>query len=282
MLDYKFDTEVKSEQGKIPINFKEIIKYKDLINFTVRRNFTATYKQTVLGPAWLVINPIITTLVFTFVFGQIAGISTDGTPQFLFYLSGNLVWGFFSSCLGEASGTLIGNAGVFGKVYFPRLTVPIANVITKFINFLVQLMLFVFFYIYFLIIGSNISPNIYLLLVPVVLVQVSVLAIGMGLFMASLTAKYRDLGFVFGLMTQLWLYVSPVVYPVSFFSGISEVLIKLNPMSMPIEIFRYATLGSGGEIDFVYWGISIAVSILLFIIGVKRFNIVEKSFVDVV
>ncbi len=282
MLDYKFETTVTSKENKSPINIKELFKYKDLIVFSTKRNFTALYKQTILGPAWIVINPIITTLIFTFVFGQLAGVSTDGTPQFLFYMSGNIIWNFFLTSLNESANTLLGNAGVFGKVYFPRLTVPISRVCTTFINFLVQLFLFASFYVGFLLMGTEISPNIYILLLPVVLLQVGVLAMGMGLLISSITAKYRDLVFVFGVLTQLWMYVSPVVYPVSLFSGLGGLAIKLNPLSMPIEIFRNSLLNSGGEIDYLFWGISIIVTLIIFMFGVQRFNKVEKSFIDVV
>lgn len=274
-------TIIKPKTGWFDINLKELLQYKDLITMFVKRDFKTLYKQTILGPLWIIINPLLTTLMFTIVFGNIANISTDGMPQIVFYMLGTTVWTYFSTCLTKTSTTFTGNAAIFGKVYFPRLVTPISTVISGLINFAVQFVMFLGFAIYYYISGAPIHPNIYILITPLLLVQLALLSLGFGIIISSLTTKYRDLAVLVTFGVQLWMYATPVVYPASQIGGKLKTLMMLNPVSPIVESFRYAFLGSG-SIPWNYLGISVVTTLVVLFIGVVLFSRVEKTFMDTV
>ena len=281
MENKNWTTIIKPKTGWFDINLKELIQYKDLIVMFVKRDFKTMYKQTILGPLWIIINPLMTTLMYTIVFGNIANISTDGMPQILFYMLGTTVWTYFSTCLTKTSATFTGNAAIFGKVYFPRLVTPISIVVSGLINFAVQFVMFLGFMIYYYIIGATVCPNIYILMTPLLLVQLALLSLGFGVIISSLTTKYRDLAILVTFGVQLWMYATPVVYPASQIDGTLKTLMMLNPVSPIIEFFRYAFLGSG-SIPWNFLGISIATTVVVLFIGVILFSRVEKTFMDTV
>lgn len=275
---------IKPKTGWFDINLKEIWQYRDLIFMFLKRNFNSAYKQTVLGPLWFLISPLMSTTMFTLIFGKIANISTDGVPQFLFYMCSNAAWGYFSTCLTSTASTFTGNAYLFGKVYFPRLVSPITSVIYGLLSFLIQMLLLVVSIIVFALRGQTVEPNIHLLLVPLMLLQMALLGLGIGIIISSLTTKYRDLSILVGFGVQLWMYATPVVYPVSQVSALSpefERLIMLNPVAPIINNFRFAVLGCG-EMNYSYWGISWIFTLLFLFIGVLVFSKVEKTFMDTV
>ena len=275
---------IRSKTGWFDIDIKEIWQYKDLIFMFLKRNFNSAYKQTVLGPLWFLINPLLSSSMYTLVFGQIAKISTDGVPQFLFYLCGNAAWGYFSTCLSSTASTFTGNAYLFGKVYFPRLVSPITSVIYGLLSFFIQLLLLAVAMVIFALRGEPVYPNIHMLLIPVLILQMALLGMGCGIIISSVTTKYRDLSILIGFGLQLWMYGTPVVYPISQVKNIApgfEQLIWLNPVAPIINNFRYAVLGCG-EMNYTYWGISWIVTILVLFIGVLIFSRVEKTFMDTV
>ena len=280
-MDNNWTTIIKPKTGWFDINLKELIQYKDLIVMFVKRDFKTMYKQTILGPLWIIINPLLTTLMFTVVFGNIANISTDGMPQIVFYMLGTTVWTYFSSCLTKTSSTFTGNAAIFGKVYFPRLVTPISTVISGLINFGVQFLMFLGFMAYFMIKGSPIEPNLWILITPLLLVQLAALALGFGIIISSMTTKYRDLAVLVTFGVQLWMYATPVVYPASQIGGKLKTLMMLNPVSPIVESFRYAFLGSG-SIPWNYLGISVMTTLVVLFAGVVLFSRVEKTFMDTV
>ena len=281
MMDNNWTTIIKPKTGWFDINLKELIQYKDLIVMFVKRDFKTMYKQTILGPLWIIINPLLTTLMFTVVFGNIANIPTDGMPQIVFYMLGTTVWTYFSSCLTKTSSTFTGNAAIFGKVYFPRLVTPISTVISGLINFGVQFLMFLGFMAYFMIKGSPIEPNLWILITPLLLVELAALALGFGIIISSMTTKYRDLAVLVGFGVQLWMYATPVVYPASQIGGKLKTLMMLNPVSPIVESFRYAFLGSG-SIPWNYLGISVVTTLVVLFAGVVLFSRVEKTFMDTV
>ncbi|WP_148558119.1 ABC transporter permease [Terrisporobacter glycolicus] len=281
MQGESWTTIIKPKTGWFDINLKELVQYKDLIVMFVKRDFKTMYKQTILGPLWIIINPLLTTIMFTVVFGNIANIPTDGMPQIVFYMLGTTVWTYFSSCLTKTSSTFTGNAAIFGKVYFPRLVTPISTVISGLINFSVQFIMFLGFMIYFKIIGAPIQPNLYILITPLLLVQLAALALGFGIIISSLTTKYRDLAVLVTFGVQLWMYATPVVYPASQIGGKLKTLMMLNPISPIVESFRYAFLGSG-SIPWNYLSISVVTTLVVLFIGVVLFSRVEKTFMDTV
>ncbi len=274
-------TYVSSKQKWFSVNLKEIWKYRDLIILFVKRDLTTNYKQTVLGPLWIIINPLLSTTVFTVIFGVIAGIPTDGTPQFLFYMSGNILWNFFSSCLNRASGTFLGNARLFGKVYFPRLVMPISGILYNLINFMLQTAVYVILVIVYSLIGANVHPNLLIILAPFLVLQTALLGTGMGLIISSITTKYRDLNVLVSFGVSLLMYITPVVYPISRVPENFRWLMLLNPVAPIVETYRCAFLGSGSfEGQFLL--ISLAVTLALLFWGVIVFNKVEKNFIDTV
>lgn len=274
-------TIIKPKTGWFDIDLKELFQYKDLITMFVKRDFKTLYKQTILGPLWIIINPLLTTVMYTIVFGNIANISTDGMPQIVFYMLGTTVWTYFSTCLTKTSTTFTGNAAIFGKVYFPRLVTPISTVVSGLINFAVQFVMFLCFAIYYYIVGAPIQPNIYILLTPLLLVELAALALGFGIIISSLTTKYRDLAVLVTFGVQLWMYATPVVYPASQLGGKLKTLMMLNPISPIVEAFRYVFLGSG-EMPWTFLGISVISTFIIIFIGVILFSRVEKTFMDTV
>lgn len=274
-------TTIKVGNGWFDIHLSELIKYKDLIFLFVRRNFVTMYKQTILGPLWVILNPLITTLMFTVIFGNIAKMPTDGVPQFIFYMAGTTAWGYFANCLNATSNTFVTNAGIFGKVYFPRLTVPVSVVITNLIQFGIQFVMFVAFAVYFYFKGSEINPNLWVLYTPVLVLQMALLGLGFGIIVSSLTTKYRDLTILVSFGVQLWMYATPIVYPVSQVPEKWRGLYLLNPMASVVETFRYAYLGSG-NIRVFNIILSLAVTVIVLVIGVILFSRVEKNFMDTV
>lgn len=264
------------------VDFREIWKYRDLISLFVKRNIVVQYKQTILGPLWYIIQPVLTVIMNMVVFGGIAGMSTDGMPQVLFYLAGNVCWFYFSDCLNQTSKTFVDNQSMFGKVYFPRLVVPIATVLSNLLRFGIQIGLFVILYVYYFVAGSSVCPNWYILLVPVFVIMLAGLGLGFGILVSSMTTKYRDLTILFTFLVQLWMYATPIVYPISMVpEGKLRMLLLANPMTSIIEAFKYATLGQG-YFSWTILGYSFAFMIVLLLIGVVIFNKVQRSFMDTV
>lgn len=278
----KYHTHLEPKNGWFDIDLKEVWRYRDLIWLFTKRTFILRYKQTILGPLWVILQPLMTTLIFTVVFGGIAGIPTDGVPQVLFYMGGNAVWGFFAACLNGTAGTFTGNASVFGKVYFPRLVSPISTMISSMADFGIQLGMFLIFWVYYLITGQ-VSPNyIGILMLPVILIYLGLLGLGFGIIVSSMTTKYRDLTMLVGFGVSLWMYITPVVYPVSTLgNGGLYTLVMLNPVTCAVEAFRWAFLGQGA-MEPLYWAISVAVMAVVVFLGVIVFSRVEKTFMDTV
>ncbi len=277
----QYHTHISAKRGWFDLNLKEVWQYRDLILLFTKRNFVVTYKQTILGPAWIFLNPLISSLMYAFVFGGIAGIGTDGVPQMLFYMCSNAIWAFFSSSLTRNANTFTANAGVFGKVYFPRLSMPISNVLSSVVQFGVQMILVLLFLVYYLIQGQ-VSPNWALwLLIPVVLLHLGLLALGCGIIISSLTTKYRDLAILVGFGVSLWMYATPIVYPISELSGWMKTVVQINPVTAPVELFRLAVLGQG-SVNWLYYGISWVLTLVVVMLGVMIFNRVEKTFMDTV
>ncbi|MEA4831280.1 MAG: ABC transporter permease [Oscillospiraceae bacterium] len=275
-------TVIKPKSGWFEINFRELFKYRDLISLFVKRTFTSQYKQTILGPAWAIIQPLLTTVIFTIIFGNIAKLPTDGVPPFLFYMCANVPWTYFSNCITQTSNTFVSNAYIFGKVYFPRLIIPISNVITGLISYAIQFVFFLCFLAYYLLTpGCSVHITAYALMMPLFVIQMSLLSLGFGIIVSSLTTKYRDLTMLVGFGVQLWMYATPIAYPSSIIPEKWMALYMLNPMSPIIEYFRYAFLGCG-SIDWKYIGISAAMTLVILAIGVILFSKVEKTFMDTV
>ena len=282
MNENKYSKLITSEHKWMNLNLKEVWKYRDLIWLFTKRSFVVTYKQTILGPAWIFLNPLISALMYAFVFGGIAGIETDGLPQLLFYLSGNAIWLFFSTSLTKNATTFVTNANVFGKVYFPRLTIPISNVLSSVIQFGVQMILVLLFLVYYVATGV-VCPNWGAwLLLPVVLLHLGLLALGFGIIISSMTTKYRDLSILVGFGIQLWMYATPIVYPMSTLGdGLMKTILMVNPVTQPVELFRYALLGVG-TVDWTFYGLSWVLTIAVTMLGIMVFNKVEKTFMDTV
>ena len=247
----------------------------------VRRDFVSVYKQTILGPLWFLIQPLFTTLVFTVIFGKVAKIPTDGLPPVLFYMSGIVFWNYFAACLDKTSDTFVSNSGIFGKVWFPRLTVPISIVISSLITFGIQFALFLCFYSYFFMSGADISLRPLVLITPLLIVQMAALGLGLGIIVSSMTTKYRDLRYLVGFGVQLWMYVTPIVYPVSEIPNKYQWAIALNPMAPIIEAFRYSFLGAG-TVHPWQMGLSIGTTLFILATGIILFSRIEKSFMDTV
>lgn len=265
------------------VDFKEIWRYRDLIVLFVKRNIVVQYKQTVLGPLWYLIQPILTVIMNMVVFGGIAKMSTDGIPQPLFYMAGNVCWFYFSDCLLQTSNTFTANANMFGKVYFPRLVVPISTVLSNLLRFAIQLLLFIAIYVYFFIAGGTLTPHWWaLLLFPVLVVMLAGLGLGFGILISSMTTKYRDLTILFTFIVQLWMYATPIVYPLSMVTDSTlRTVILANPLTSIIETFKYAALGEG----YFSWGAlgySFVFMCVLMLIGILIFNKVQKTFMDTV
>ena len=264
------------------IDLGEIWRYRDLIELFVRRNIVVQYKQTILGPLWYLIQPILTVIMNMVVFGNIAKMSTDGMPQAIFYMAGNICWFYFSDCLNQSSSTFTANQDMFGKVYFPRLVVPIAVVISNLLRFVIQLGLFVVLYLYFFVNSAQIAPNWAILLTPFLVVMLAGLGLGFGILISSMTTKYRDFTILFTFIVQLWMYATPIVYPLSMVEdGTLRTLIMANPMTSIIEAFKYATLGQG-YFSWFALGYSFLFMSVLLLFSVAIFNKVQRNFMDTV
>ena len=274
---------IKPNHKLLSFNFGEIIKYKDLLLMFVKRDFVTNYKQTILGPVWFFIQPILTTITFTVIFGELAKIGTAGLPKALFYMSGVVCWGYFSECFSKVANVFKLNKGIFGKVYFPRLISPLSIVISGLFKLSIQLLLLISFLAYYVIFENfelNISWS--LLLFPVMILQMAVFSMGVGLVISSWTTKYRDLTFLIQFGIQLFMYASAVIYPVSEIPEKYQWLIRLNPMASIIECFRFSLFGKGGELDPASLLYTALISVCLFVIGVLVFNKTERDFMDTV
>ena len=285
MAQQKWTTIVRSSNNAFNMDLKGLKNCKDLIFLFVRRTFVAKYKQTILGPAWAVIQPFFTTVVYSVFFGNIAGLGASGVPNFIFYLSGTIVWTLFANCLSETSNTFTGNAGILGKVYFPRLVMPISTAISQFISFFIQFAFMLCFMAYYLITDAGLKPNICILMFPLVLIQLAILGMGFGMIVSSLTTKYRDLKMVVGFGVSLWSYCSPVAYDMfsreQLMSGIVYKIYMLNPVTPAINLFRYGFLGTG-EVDWLFYGIGWTTTAIVAVIGALMFSKSEKTFMDTV
>jgi lipopolysaccharide transport system permease protein len=274
-------TIIKPQTSLFELNLGELWQYRDLISMYVKRDIVTFYKQTILGPLWFVIQPILTTVMFMFVFGNLAGLSTDGIPPALFYFSGIIIWNYFSDCLTRNSKIFIDNQSVFGKVYFPRMVVPISITISNLIRFFIQFIIFIAIYLYFFFSDPDIIPNSYLLLFPVLIIIIAGLSLGFGIIFSSLTAKYRDLTFLLQFGVQLWMYITPVIYPLNSIPVEKQWIVQLNPMTSVIETFKYSTISSG-VFSWAWLLYSFGFMIFLLVIGIIVFNKIEKGFMDTV
>ncbi len=275
-------TVIKPKNKLLSIDFKEMWQYRDLFMMYIKRDIITMYKQTILGPLWFIIQPAITTIMYMVVFGGIAGISTDGLPQPLFYLAGICLWQYFADCLNKTSSTFISNQGIFGKVYFPRLVAPLSTIVSGLVKLGIQILLFVIVYIYFLAIGTPVEPNWALSLFPLLVIMIAGLALGFGIIISSLTTKYRDLTILFTFIVQLWMYGTPVIYPLSSIpEGKIKLLMQLNPVTPIVETFKYGTLGTG-EFSWNMLGYSFCFMLVVLSIGIVLFNKVQRSFMDTV
>lgn len=272
---------IRPQRAWWDLRLGELWRYRDLVWLFVWRDFVAYYKQTILGPLWYLIQPILTTVVFTVIFGNIAQLSTDGLPPFLFYLAGNTVWGYFSACLASTSNTFTGNAGLFGKVYFPRLAIPVSVVISNIISFGIRMLVFLGFLLYFIFSGADVNPNWWILLLPALLLIMAGLGLGLGIIVSSLTTKYRDLQQLVTFGVQLLMYGTPVIYPLSSIAGNWRWLILANPMTPVVEVFRLSFLGTSAlsPVSLLY---SLGFVFVVLLIGVLIFNRVENTFMDTV
>ena len=272
---------IKPKRKWLDIDLREIYRYRDLVKLFVNRDFVTVYKQTILGPLWFILNPLFTTIMYSFVFGGLAKIPTDGIPQTLFYYGGTMLWGYFSACLASGSDIFTGNAGLFGKVYFPRLTVPISKVFSNLISVVIQFATLIVFYIYFVLTGATVRPTWWILFLPLLLAQLAALGMGFGMIISSLTTKYRDLRQLVAFGVSLWMYGTPIVYPLSQVPEGYRWFMLLNPVSAPIEAFRAAFYGVGGASPAMMWS-SIGTTLFVLILGLILFNRNERTFVDVV
>ena len=277
----QWDLIIMPHRRLFDLRLGELWRYRDLVRLFVSRDFVSVYKQTILGPLWHLIQPLLTTITFTIIFGNIAKLPTDGLPQFLFYMSGTVVWSYFADCLTKTSNTFVQNSHLFGKVYFPRMAVPVSILISNLITFSIQFLFFLLFVGYFAIRGSVLRPNLWILSTPLLIFIMAGLGLGFGILISSLTTKYRDLRFLVTFGVQLLMYATPVIYPASAIPDRFQMLIKANPMTPIVETFRYAFLGAGSvhPLDLVY---SFGLMVVVVIVGVVVFNRVEATFMDTV
>jgi lipopolysaccharide transport system permease protein len=272
---------IKPRKRLLDINLKEIWQYRDLLLMFVKRDIITVYKQTILGPIWFIIQPILTTAIYILIFGRIANLSTDGVPMVIFYLSGIIIWNYFSECFNTTSKTFIENANIFGKVYFPRLIMPMSKVVSGLLKFFIQIGFFLVIYFYYLLRGDTLHPNIYILLTPLLIILMAGLGLGFGIIFTSLTTKYRDLNFFISFGVQLLMYATPVIYPVSAIPDKYKIYIMVNPMTSILETFKYGFLGSGN----MNWGnlaYSMVFMVIIVSLGIIIFNRTEQTFIDTV
>jgi lipopolysaccharide transport system permease protein len=277
----EYTTIIKPKNKLFDIDFKELWQYRDLFSMFVKRDIITQYKQTILGPAWFFIQPAITTIMYMIVFGGIAGIPTDGLPQPMFYLAGIVCWQYFADCLNKTSSTFTTHQAIFGKVYFPRLIVPLSTVASGLVRMGIQFLMFLAFYIYYVIVGVAVAPNIYILLLPLLILMLAGLSLGFGIIISSLTTKYRDLTIFFTFIVQLWMYVTPIIYPLSSMSAKRQWIMALNPVTSIVETFKYGTMGVG-TFSWTQLGYSFGFMVVLMVIGIVVFNKVQRSFMDTV
>ena len=281
MLSDKPITIIKPQNNLFTLNIGTLWKYRDLIRMFVKRDFTTFYKQTILGPLWFIIQPLFTSAMFMLIFGRLANISTDETPQMLFYMAGVINWNYFSECFSKTSNTFAENKNLFGKIYFPRLAVPMSDAITNMIKYSIQFTLFIAFYLYFFINGAPLSPGWLVIFSPIVLLYLALLSLGFGSWVSSLTAKYWDLKLALPFIVQLWMYATPIVYPLSLVPERFKALMIANPVAPAIEFFKMAWLGAG-TLNVLHTGLSALLALLIIFTGIIIFNRTEKTFVDTI
>ena len=277
----KWDIVITSRKKWYKLHLSDIWYYRDLIFLFVRRDFVTRFKQTILGPLWFIIQPLLTSLVFTVIFGQIANLPTDNTPKFLFYLSGTVLWSYFSTCLTTTADTFVSNAGIFGKVYFPRLILPISTVLSNLISFSIQFIFFLGFLAYYIIKGSNIHLTLWAFALPLLILLMAGFGLGFGIIISSMTTKYRDLRFIIGFGVSLWMYATPIIYPVSSIPQAWRWVVDINPITPIIETFRVGFLGTGTVSYMSLLYASLLMVVVLFI-GIVIFNQVENTFIDTI
>ncbi len=283
-MEKYWDIEITNKSSLLSIDLKEVWRYRDLLRMYVKRDIITFYKQTILGPLWFLIQPLLTTIMFMFVFGGIAGISTDGVPQAVFYLGGLVCWNYFQDCLSKCSDTFNANQAIFGKVYFPRLVVPLSIVISNLIKMGIQFLLFLAVYIYYFASGVDFHINATILLIPILIIMLGCLGLGFGMVISSMTTKYRDLRFLISFGVQLWMYITPVIYPLSVMKDSYPKYIWVlvaNPLTAIIETFKYAFTGVG-VFDWLYLGYSFIFTIVVLLLGIIIFNKVQRNFMDVI
>jgi lipopolysaccharide transport system permease protein len=276
-----WDVVLKPKEGWLDIHLEDLLKYRELILLFVKRDFVTFYKQTILGPLWYIIHPLVNSVIFTIIFGKIAKISTDGTPPYLFYMSGTIVWSYFATCFTETSNTFVANSGLFGKVYFPRLTIPISKVITGVFQFLIQFSIFLGFYTYYIWQGADLQPNYLVFVLPLVILQMAIMGLGTGILVSSLVTKYRDLMFAMTFLVQIWMYLTPIVYPFSQVPEKYRIIYAINPMVSIVELFRAAFFGVS-SIEPIHLFLSLTVTVIVLIAGVIMFSRLERTFMDTV
>lgn len=276
----EWDTVIESEHSLFDINFKELWHYRDLLVLFVKRDFVTVYKQTILGPLWFFIQPLLTTITFTIIFGNVAQLSTDGAPKLIFYMAGITLWNYFSNCLTTVSGVFNANAGIFGKVYFPRLIMPLTIVISNLMKFGVQFLLFIGFVVYYTMI-NKITPNSWILLTPIIILLMAIISMGIGLILSSMTTKYKDLNQLIGFGIQLFMYATPVIYPSSSVPKNFKWVLDWNPLVGLFDYMRFAYMGKGtfNMYDLLY---PTVFSILILMLGIVVFNKTQKTFMDTV
>lgn len=280
----KVETIIQPNRSWWYIDWQGLLHYRDLLFLLVRRDFVSKYKQTILGPLWFIIQPVLMAVVFTVIFGNFAKIPTDGTPPMLFYLCGLLAWTYFANCFTGTSNSFLANAGIFGKVYFPRLIPPLSVTISNLLAFGIQLGTFLGFYTYFkyfTLAGATFQPNLFLIVLPLLLLQTAVFSLGVGLWLSALTAKYRDFAFLTGFIVQVWMYATPVIYPISLIPEKWRLLVMINPMAPIVESYKYAFLGAG-TLNLGYLLISAVITVIVLLTGILIFNKVERTFIDYV
>lgn len=281
-----FSTVIQPKTKWFDLKLKQVLEYRDLIFLFVKRNFVSKYKQTVLGPIWAVIQPLLTTVVFTLVFGNIAGLAPGGVPSFVFYLSGTILWTYFSSCLTQTANTFVSNSNIMGKVYFPRLVMPISTVFSEMIGLAIQYVFLIIFLVYYTVTGQGVHPNLWILMTPLMILQLAVLSLGFGIIVSALTTKYRDLAMLVAFGTQLWMYASPIAYDMFSMGAFApggkwHALYMCNPITSIVNLFRYGYLGIG-TVEWNYYFIGWGTTLIILLIGVILFNRIEKTFMDTV
>lgn len=280
-IDKETITVIKAKNSLLSVNIKEVWQYRELIFLFVKRNYVTRYKQTILGPAWILLNPLLSTILYSVVFTGVAKLPTDGVPALAFYMAGNIIWACFAACLQQTASTFLSNTAIMGKVYFPRLVMPISTILTSICDFFIQLLLLAGVLGILVIRGNVFHCTVWLLAIPVVILQISLLGLGFGIIISSLTTRYRDLIVLVGFGTQLWMYASPVVYSISLIPEKFQSVYMLNPVTPCIIIFRHAFFGNG-KVPYLAWGISWIVTIIILFLGIIIFNKIEKTFMDTV